>query len=234
MIDSSSGSSSGPRKPSLAIKLLAGAPSRRTRLHDETGQLAPLGRVLRNAPKGLASTLLRLALGRLPVRPWISYDAQDLIEGHLNSGSRVLEFGSGMSTLWFAARAKQLVSIEDSPEWYQRIRNVLPHRDSITYRLAENEAAYSAAPDGESFDLILVDGRWRDRCVQIALDRLSPRGILYLDNADKSSNDDSGDVPRAVALMEEAALRNGWRLQRFTDFAPALFFAQAGLLLQRD
>lgn len=233
MMDSSSSSNSGVRNSSLAIKILAGAPDRRTRFHDETGQLAPLGRILRNASRGLATTLLRLALGRLPRQPWISYDAQHLLEMHLNSESRVLEFGSGMSTQWFAMRAGRLVSVEDNPEWYKRVRSVLPQRDSITYVLAEDETAYATVPDGETFDLILVDGRWRDRCVENALDRLSPNGILYLDNADKSSNEDTGDVPRAVALIEEAAKRNGWRLERFTDFAPAMFFAQAGLLLQR-
>jgi SAM-dependent methyltransferase len=234
MKNSARSSCNAAREPSLAIKLLAGAPDRRTRFHDATGQLTPIGRILRNAPRGLATAVLRLALGRLPVRPWLSYDAQDLIEAHLTSESRVLEFGSGMSTRWFAARAGRVVSIENSPEWHQRIRSALPQRDSITYRLAEGEAAYTAIPDGESFDLILVDGRWRDRCVENALDRLRPKGILYLDNADKGSSVDSGDVPRAVALIEEAAERNGWRLQRFTDFAPAVFFAQAGLLLQRD
>jgi predicted O-methyltransferase YrrM len=233
-MDDSSSSNSGVRNPSLAIKLLAGAPNRRTRFHDETGQLVPLGRILRNAPRGLATTLLRLALGRLPRQPWISYDAQHLLDMHLNLESRVLEFGSGMSTQWFAARAGRLVSIEDNPEWHKRVRSVLPQGDSIIYRLAECEAAYTAVPDEESFDLILIDGRWRDRCVENALDLLSPNGILYLDNADKGSNADSGDVPRAVALIEEAAKLNGWRLRRFTDFAPAMFFAQAGLLLQRD
>ena len=217
----------------LFTKLIAGAPNRRTRFHDATGTRVPLSRLVRNGSRGLGGAILRVLLGYRPRRPWISYDAQALMARHLTPASRVLEFGSGMSTLWFAGQAGAIVSVEHHPEWYAKVKGMLPQGRAIDYRLASDPATYCDVADEAGFDLVLVDGRFRDQCVAAGLKVLQPGGILYLDNSDHALDDNDGDVPRAVALMEDAARQNGWRLQRFTDFAPTMFFAQAGLLLQR-
>ncbi len=217
----------------LFTKLIAGAPNRRTRFHDATGTRVSLSRLMRNGSRGLGGAILRVLLGYRPQVPWISYDAQALLARHLTPASRVLEFGSGMSTLWFAGRAGAIVSVEHHPEWYAKVKGMLPQGPAIDYRLASDPAAYCAVADEAGFDLVLVDGRFRDQCVAVGLKVLRPGGILYLDNSDHALDDYDGDVPRAVALIEAAARQNDWRLQRFTDFAPTMFFAQAGLLLQR-
>ena len=217
----------------LFTKLIAGAPNRRTRFHDATGTRVSLSRLVRNGSRGLGGAILRVLLGYRPQVPWISYDAQALLGRHLTPASRVLEFGSGMSTLWFADRAGAVVSVEHHAEWYAKVKAMLPQDAAIDYRLATDPAAYCAVADEPGFDLVLVDGRFRDQCVATGLKVLRPGGILYLDNSDHALDDYDGDVPRAVELIEDAARKTGWQLQRFTDFAPTMFFAQAGLLLQR-
>lgn len=219
---------------SLLIKLIAGAPNRRTRFHDATGARVSLSRLMRNGSRGLGGAILRVLLGYRPQVPWISYDAQARLARHLTPSSRVLEFGSGMSTLWFAGRAGAIVSVEHHPEWYAKVKGMLPQGPAIDYRLASDPATYCDVADEAGFDLVLVDGRFRDQCVAAGLKVLRPGGILYLDNSDHALDDYDGDVPRAVGLIEDAARQNGWRLERFTDFAPTMFFAQAGLLLQRE
>ena len=218
----------------LFTKLIAGAPNRRTRFHDATGTRVSLSRLVRNGSRGLGGAILRVLLGYRPHRPWISYDAQARLARHLTPASRVLEFGSGMSTLWFAARAGQIVSIEHHREWHGMIKAMLPQGAAIDYRLATDPATYCAVADEPEFDLVLVDGRFRDQCVAAGLKVLRPGGILYLDNSDHALDDYDGDVPRAVELIETAARETGWQLERFTDFAPTMFFAQAGLMLRRD
>ena len=217
----------------LFTKLIAGAPNRRTRFHDATGTRVSLSRLVRNGSRGLGGAILRVLLGYRPQVPWISYDAQALLGRHLTPASRVLEFGSGMSTLWFADRAGAVVSVEHHAEWYAKVKAMLPQDAAIDYRLATDPAAYCAVADERGFDLVLVDGRFRDQCVAAGLKVLRPGGILYLDNSDHALDDYDGDVPRAVELIEDAARETGWQLERFTDFAPTMFFAQAGLLLQR-
>lgn len=216
-------------------KLIAGAPGKKSRLHDFAGQRVSLGRALRNGPRALVSAVGSVAFGVRPERPWISYDAQDILDRHLARDSAVLEFGSGMSTIWFARRVGHLVSVEYFPEWHRIVNQRLPRDGAeIDYRLAPNRESYLAALEGGAFDLILVDGRYRDECVERALDRLKPNGILYLDNSDHGKSEFSGDLPRAVALVESAAKERGWRLSEIVDFAPTNFFVHTALLLQRS
>lgn len=226
-------STSSPMR-SLLVKIVAGAPNRRTRFHDATGERVSLSRLVRNGSRGLVGAILRVLLGYRPQVPWISYDAQARLARHLTPSSRVLEFGSGMSTLWFAARAGEIVSVEHHPEWYAKIKGMLPQSPAVDYRLAADAATYCEIADEAGFNLVMVDGRFRDQCVAAGLKVLLPGGILYLDNSDHALDDYDGDVPRAVTLIEDAARQTGWQLERFTDFAPTMFFAQAGLLLQRE
>lgn len=218
----------------LWTKIFAGAPSRRSRFHDQDGKLIPLGRLLRNGPVALFSTILRVLTSHLPPKPWLSYDGQQQLAAHLTPTSSVLEFGSGMSTRWLLERSGSVLSFEDTAGWYERVRAQLPPRAKIRYILAQTPGDYTAVPGGELFDLVLVDGRWRDQCVAVGLQHLKPGGVLYLDNSDKYADDHCGDVPRAVRLMQNAALSNGWELREFTDFAPALFFAQSALMLLKS
>ena len=50
-------------------KLIAGADTRKTRLHDEHGHRASLGALIRNMPRALSSGLLRITLDVRPARP---------------------------------------------------------------------------------------------------------------------------------------------------------------------
>ena len=218
----------------LWTKIIAGAESRKTRLHDATGARVSMSRLLRNGPRALASAVGRAAFGLRPERPWISYDAAAELARRIGPATRALEFGSGMSTLWLAQRVGLLVSVEDHAGWHALVSRKLGAAvEKVEYRLATKREDYLAAADGREFDLILVDGKWRGDCVAVGLEHIAPGGILYLDNADHGAGGSAGDVPQGVALMEEAARTNGWRLTRFTDFAPTSFFAQAALMLER-
>ena len=50
--------------------------------------------------------------------PWFAYAAIDFLETFLQPHMTVCEYGSGGSTLFFAARAKSVFSIEDNPKWF--------------------------------------------------------------------------------------------------------------------
>lgn len=218
-------------------RLVAGAPHRRTRFHDELGTRVSLSRAMRHAPAALATGFLRLAFGYRSVRPWISYDAQARFARFLTTTSRVLEFGSGMSTVWYAERAGEVVSIEDHRPWFDAVAKIIGQRGvgNVRYRFATDRDSYTMPTASErdgGFDLIMVDGSARDACVRNALNLLRPGGILYLDNADKGVNPVKGDIPAARRLMIEAARERGATITCYTDFAPTQLFVQQGMLLQ--
>src|SRR5918997_6685025 len=43
--------------------------------------------------------------------PWYTYSCTSFLESRLSSSMRVFEFGSGMSSLWYAQRVDEVVSI---------------------------------------------------------------------------------------------------------------------------
>jgi hypothetical protein len=53
--------------------------------------------------------------------PWINYPALEWLKARKLRGARVLEWGSGGSTLFFARRAKRLISVEHDALWHARV-----------------------------------------------------------------------------------------------------------------
>lgn len=219
--------------PGIWHKLVSGGSSRPSRLHDEQGALVPLSRILRNMPRAVAGGVLRLLTGHLPRRPWISYDAQRVIATFLASRDApcVLEFGSGQSTRWYAQRSTRIVSFEADPDWYVTVAAQLAGIDGADYRLASSRDEFASPSVTGKFDLVMIDGPWRDDCVAFALDHLADEGLLYLDNSDKFANACEGDVQEARRRLIDFAGQTGRAWQEFTDFAPAQFFVQRGLLV---
>jgi hypothetical protein len=212
-------------------RLLAGGPSRKSRLHDERGQLVPLGRLLRNGPRALGTGIVRLLLDKRPDLPWISYDAQRVIAGFLMPDSKVLEFGSGMSTIWYARHAGHVWAFEHFKPWYDIVAAQIRQQGNVDYHLATTEEAYCQSSPDQDYDLIMIDGRWREVCARYALEHLAPGGMIYLDNSDKYIGDETGDVPLAQQILLDFAREKGLPVREFTDFAPTQLFVQRGLMV---
>lgn len=143
--------------------------------------------------------------------PWITFHAIDWLERVVRREWRVAEFGSGASTLYWARRVSEVVSVEHHRGWYTRLTEVLREDGYANVRsiLAEPSAvigpitrylsqkkgyedrcfeAYARALDTEpeaSFDLVFVDGRARVACCEAAISKVRPGGYLVLDNAER-------------------------------------------------
>jgi len=63
-------------------------------------------------PRTALQAALREAVGRRPVLPWIPFAATRAIRKRLRRDWSVLEFGAGMSTIWFAERCATVYSVE--------------------------------------------------------------------------------------------------------------------------
>jgi len=221
---------------SLLTKFVAAGPERRSRLHDEKGNFIGFKRLLQNGPRAISSGVLRLAAGYRPETPWISYTAIDLLEKFLHRNSRVLEFGAGMSTIWYAKRAGEVYAIEDSGPWHARVVDLVSraHLQNVHLHYAEQIDEYSQfmANDPAGFDLIVVDGNYRHKCTMEALPLLRNGGIFYLDNSDRGVISKDEDTRKAEAAILEFARESSAEINWFTDFAPTQFFVQQGLMIR--
>lgn len=135
--------------------------------------------------------------------PWYPYCMIDFLEDRLTEDLSVFEYGAGNSTLWFAKKASKVTSVEDDKMWMdilsQRIRE-----NTVIYHEDVNSSDYVNKPVllKEKFDVIVVDGRRRVECIQNSYDSLTDRGVLILDNSDRSSYDVGRNFLRNAGFRE--------------------------------
>lgn len=171
---------------SLWKRLLTGDTLRKTRLHTMSGNLVT-AEALRFLPRALLSTLLRKGFGYLGHSPWLGYRATARLDHLIQKDWIVLEFGSGMSSLFFAARCLRLISVESDPAWHGEITKRLAAEGlrNVDYRLRDptNYVDHPDIPD-RSVDLVVVDGIRRDLEAAAALHKVKPGGYVLYDNSD--------------------------------------------------
>ncbi|SPJ25517.1 class I SAM-dependent methyltransferase [Palleronia abyssalis] len=144
--------------------------------------------------------------------PWWTYRAIDAVTLFLASRpeARVFEYGSGASTAWLARRAGHVTSVEHHGGWHDRMQIALAARSDLgpvdlslvppdntpasdmKYRSAKpgetgrSFAAYARTIDdgpATPYDLIVIDGRARQACLDHAADHLAPGGMIVFDNS---------------------------------------------------
>lgn len=221
----------------MFAKLLKPGDGRSGRWRNARDEPVTGSRVLRNFPRAVGTFLLSRGLGYRPTQPWIGYDAIARLNELLRPDMRALEYGSGMSTMWFARRVKDITAVEDSAEWagFQRKQLARKNYHNVEIIDASTKDAYVRPPAAglapAAFDFIMIDGRWRDACAEAAIEVVKPGGLVYLDNSDVTQfNSLDGNVQRARDLLEAAALGRGGKVEHFLDFAPGLLFATSGHL----
>lgn len=133
----------------------------------------------------------------------------------LPEGGRMLEWGSGGSTVWFADRlpaGAELISVDHDREWHGKVAECLRGRLNVRLVLSEPtgplgrnatieeedvrplrglvHAADEFAGD-RKFDVILVDGYARGACLRHAGRLLAPGGVVFLHDAQRPWYDDA-------------------------------------------
>jgi len=119
--------------------------------------------------------------------PWLATDAILFLEDFFKErpNAKVLEFGSGGSSVWFAKRTGNLVSIDHYKPWAEQVRVLLGDL-VVDFRLVPRPYAFVCDEfEDETIDLVLVDGRDRVECVKKARRIIKPNGVLMLDNSER-------------------------------------------------
>lgn len=159
--------------------------------------------VVREYRDKVAERLLRRELRK----PWMKYREIGIIEDLLVAlrPMRVLEWGAGYGTPYFARflpPGGRWIAVEHDRAWAERIR---AHRKDVRVRVhfvpPESEdwrvrdkdgtypdfRAYVDYPDKFGpYDLIIVDGRARETCLEKASGMLAPGGVAVLHDANRS------------------------------------------------
>jgi predicted O-methyltransferase YrrM len=121
--------------------------------------------------------------------PWITTGAQVFFDKYFadNPSAKVLEFGAGGSTIWFANKHIDCITVEHDEKWFH---DVITHiKDmNLSVSIILKSRPYSDICNTFSdsyFDFILIDGRDRVECAYASESKLKSGGVLVLDNSER-------------------------------------------------
>jgi len=158
--------------------------------------------------------------------PWLTYPALDFLASRIDSSLSVFEYGCGYSTLWWAARVRQVVAVEHDPAWVSEIKARLPANAVVRQIPLEPAAGYVQAITVEPgpFDVVVVDGRHRNQCLQCAPRPLSATGVIILDNSERSQYQPGMEFLQSL----------GFRRVDFSGLVPVVSWKSCTSVFYRD
>ena len=152
--------------------------------------------------------------------PIITDGAKDFLEEFVRECGqvRVLEFGGGGSTIWFARNAARLITVEHDEFWFGHLRERLREmRLEQNVQLMHCSRPYHHVADqlqDGSVDLVLVDGRDRVRCALASTRVLRSGGVMMLDNSERAHysrvHDELKKWKQSFAAQEQIVDRYGF------------------------
>ena len=116
--------------------------------------------------------------------PWYTYPAVEFF-GQLDArGLRIFEFGCGHSSLFWAHKGANVFAVEHDRAWFDKMSTMSALLRQLELRESTAEYVRAIADAGGEFDIIIIDGVWRNECAQASLAHLRKGGCIILDNSD--------------------------------------------------
>ncbi len=119
--------------------------------------------------------------------PWLTYPFIAFLQKRLNNQLTIFEYGSGDSTLWYADRVKSIDAVEHHYEWYKYVSSKKKSNMDVKHVPLDYNGNYARAVHltGKQYDIVIVDGRDRNQCMEEASKALSATGVVVLDNSER-------------------------------------------------
>lgn len=184
---------------------------RPSRLHTEAGELCGLEALPGLLPSALSWVRLK-ASGKYLVLPWWTWPAIRFVRKQLHPEDKVLEIGSGYSTLWLGTQVASVLSIEENVNWSQRIGFEIAKRGLPAITLVEGrsfEMMRRYLPE-TAWNVVIIDGpNDRVEIFRELLVQACPRVVVF----------DDTDMAR-YREVATGPTPPGYVLHRFKGFKP--------------
>ena len=180
----------------------------------------------------------------IPDSPAMTEDEKKLFKKYLKRATHYFEFGSGGSTVWAVEQGLTVQGVESDPNWVNALQDKLGQQCQIKvvdigptgdwgYPLTEQKDKFplysqSILEHAQSFDLILIDGRFRVACIMTAIEHIEknksqdkslifihdfwnrPQYHCVLDFLDVVERTDSAGVFKVKTSVELIDVRKVW------------------------
>lgn len=154
--------------------------------------------------------------------PWYTYPAIEYLKRLNVSDKTIFEWGSGNSSLFWAKRAKEVVSIEHDKKWFNMVNRDKLDNQKIIFLEEKSDYVEVILSQNKRFDIIVVDGRHRYECSKNAVRCLSECGLIILDNSDW--------YPKTASLLRDHGLHqidfSGFGPSGWNAWATSVFFTR--------
>lgn len=179
---------------------------------------------------GVITDAGKWGVGQMPTTigdvPFMAQKEYEFIRDYIvdNQVQNVLEWGGGSSTLWFPTQAQlKWTTIEHDEDYSKLLAQEVSKRGlAVEVVLAKSRRKYIEATEGEKreeekredgYDLILIDGLYRDKCLERAYQLLSdkPHAVIFLhDSGRKAYKEWYTRFPHREVYEGEGWLGDGW------------------------
>jgi hypothetical protein len=158
--------------------------------------------------------------------PWCTYSYIEFIKTRLDSNMEVFEYGAGYSSIFYAKRVKNLVTVESDSGWMKTIQPLLPPNTQILFQQLDYNGQYCSVINktDKQYDVIVVDGRDRVNCLQKCIRNLKEEGLIVLDDSEREN------YRPGIEFLE----KNGFRRVDFWGIAPAYFHNKCTSVFYRN
>jgi len=116
--------------------------------------------------------------------PWYTYSMIEYLNNFDFKKHTIFEFGCGCSSLYWANRCKHIVSVEHDEHWYNTILTQTLENQKLILARKKDDYINSLSLPNSKFDIIIIDGEWREICADVALKQLNKGGLIIFDNSD--------------------------------------------------
>jgi len=123
--------------------------------------------------------------------PWLTYSFVDFLVPRLNNTVSIFEYGSGNSTLFFSKHVKRIVTLEHDRIWAEKLRKSLPGNCQLIISSKQKEDYINnIEKTKECFNLIIIDGLFRNECAINAPKYLNSSGVIIFDDSNRTDYED--------------------------------------------
>ena len=118
------------------------------------------------------------------VMPMYTYPCYEWLNSIDWNDSKVFEYGTGYSTIWWQNKNVDYHAVEDNKQWHDMIED----KTNIEYKPGHHKYIESIYKYDFKFDVIVIDGVVRFDCIKPALEKIKDDGIIIFDNTDWHKN----------------------------------------------
>ena len=119
--------------------------------------------------------------------PWLTYSATRYLDNLDLLNRKVVEFGSGYSSIWWKSRGVKLTSVEDDPNWIAELESFSDIQISMINNVNEPDS-YKLFLDGKT-EIVVIDGLNRRLAANVIIELIKQNELpnlcmLIFDNSD--------------------------------------------------